>query len=127
MGTKYFSDEELMCPLTKDYKLAKHFGDYLDLFRSDVGRPVFLNSGARSNAHNQRIEGHPRSLHVYDDPHHPTHGCCAVDVRCMDSEERHQIVKAASGLGFSCGIASSFVHIDRRSDFTDYPPVIYLY
>ncbi len=127
MALKYFTDAELACSGTGEYVLAEGFGDRLDAFREALGRPVYLNSAARSKKHNKAVGGHPRSLHVYDDPYHPTGGCCAVDVRCLDGDLRAEIVKTALQLGFSCGVAKIFVHIDDRTRLLSMPQVVYLY
>jgi hypothetical protein len=127
MATKYFSDSELACNLTGEYKLSDGFGNRIDILREATGRPMLLNSAARSKEHNKNIGGHPRSLHVYDDPYHPTGGCCAIDVRCTDGEYRAILQKAALQLGFSCGVADSFVHVDDRTRILGFPQVVYTY
>lgn len=127
MGTTYFSDAELESPDTGDYWLAEGFGNRLDILREKIGRPLILNSAARSKSYNAHIGGHHRSLHVYDEPHHHTGGCCAVDIRCDDATMRAELVSAALQLGFSCGVAETFVHVDDRSRVLGFPQVVYTY
>ena len=127
MGTTYFSDSELASKDTGTYILADGFGKRLDELREAIGRPLYLNSAARSKSHNKTVGGHAKSLHVYDDPYHPTGGCCAVDIRCLDAEFRADIVHAALSYGFSCGIAKTFVHVDDRTRILGFPQVVYTY
>lgn len=125
--TKYFSDKELACKLTGKYILADGFGERLDELRERWGKPIILTSAARSKAHNAAVGGHPRSLHVYDEPFHPTGGCCAVDIKMPDSEEKWQLIKLAMNLRFTIGAASNFVHIDDRQRILGMGKTFYTY
>jgi hypothetical protein len=127
MTLEFFTDEEIMSPDTKEYVLAEDFGVALDDLRWQFGKPMILNSAARSEDYNAKIGGHPRSLHVYDNPVHPTGGCCAVDVKMTDSQERARLVMLALEHGWSVGVASSYIHLDLRTEYTDLPQVLYHY
>ncbi len=115
MSLQYFSDEELACPLTNDYTLAEGFGERLDELRIKYGKPIKLNSAARSTQYNIAKGGHPRSLHVYDAPYHNTGGCCAVDIRCHNGVDRWLLIHTALNMGFSVGVDHTFIHIDDRT------------
>jgi len=124
---KYFTDKELACPMTGKVKLAPGFGEKLDALREALGEPMHINSACRSAEYNKTVGGNPNSFHVYDKPHYPTGGCCAVDVRCYDGAHRRRLILAALQLGWAVGIAKTFLHLDRRLDYTDLPPIVYLY
>lgn len=124
---KYFTDKELQCPETGTYKLAKGFDKRLDLLRSFYGKPLKVNSGARSKNYNIYVGGHPRSLHVYDDPYHSTGGCCAVDISITNGVDRLLLIEAAIDLGFSIGVASNFIHVDDRTRVLGLTQRLYVY
>jgi len=128
----YFSHEELACPATGKVVLHFDFADSLQLLREQYGKPIYLTSCCRSKAYNERIGGHPRSLHVYDDPHW-TDGdikaTLAIDISLPEDEgHRHELAHLAGKLGFSIGInvASGFFHLDRR-DLVGLPQTIFYY
>jgi len=124
---KYFKDYELECPITREYKLAEGFGERLDLLRESYGKPIIITSGARSKEHNKNEGGHPRSLHVYDYPYHPTGGCCAVDISITNGVDRLLLIEAAIDLGFSIGVASNFIHVDDRTRVLGLTQRLYVY
>lgn len=124
---KYFTDLELQSPDTLEYRLAPGFGERLDILREAYGSPIIINSGARSYNYNKLIGGHPKSLHVYDTPYHPTGGCCAVDIHMKDSVSRGKLLKDAYDLGFSLGIDTNFIHIDDRTRVLNFKQVVYVY
>lgn len=124
--SEHFTELEMRCPTTRDYRFAAGFIDRLEQLRNSYG-PMRISSGARSNVHNRRIGGHPRSLHVYDTPHHDTGGCCAVDVAIANRTKRGNFVADAWNLGFSVGIGHSFVHIDDRHRVLGLEQTMYTY
>jgi len=127
-GNILFTPEELYCKGSGDGVLAKGFSSHLKNLRLSYGRPMFVTSCCRSAKYNKDIGGHPRSLHVYDDPAHPTGGTCAIDIkRPADGVLLHRLISLATGQGWSVGIADSFIHLDRRKDYTDFENVIYFY
>ena len=44
-----------------------------------------------------------------------------------DSLNRANLVEKALAHGWSVGVAKTFIHVDRRSDYTDLPQVLYVY
>ena len=62
----HFSHSELACPTTDQVRLAAGFGEALEKLRIKFDAPIYLNSACRSPLHNAKIDGHPRSLHLYD-------------------------------------------------------------
>lgn len=107
--------------------LADGFLNALELLRIGYDRPMIITSGCRSPEHNAAIGGHPRSLHLTENPHHNLQGACAVDIKRPVGSDLHRLLHAATSLGWSIGIAKTFVHLDKRSRYTPLPPVIYTY
>lgn len=130
-GTRVlFSRQELACRGTGIVILAPGFADRLLELRLAFDRPMILTSACRAKSHNDRprsqggAQGHPRSLHVSDFPHHQTGGCCAVDVstslpdgRPRPGGYREALARLAVSMGWSVGYGSTFLHLDRRVDY----------
>jgi len=115
----YFPVTELRCKGTHQLALDLRFAAELVALRVDYGRPMFMNSVCRSPSHNSKVGGHPRSLHLTENPVHPTDGCMAGDVRWYDwpEEDKLEFARLAWRRGWSIGLNDAFCHIDRRSDF----------
>ncbi len=62
----HFSRSELACPTTDQVRLAAGFGEALERLRVELNEPMHLTSACRSPLHNAKVDGHPRSLHLYD-------------------------------------------------------------
>lgn len=118
-----FSKRELACRHCGKGRLAPGFAEHLKELRLALGLAMHPTSVCRCAEHNKAERGHPRSLHVFDEPYHPTEGSCALDVRTYDKDEayRERLITLARELGWSIGFARTFVHLDRRSDYTHLP------
>ena len=124
-----FSVKELGCRHCGKGKLAPGFATRLVEYRVLLDEAMILNSACRCKEHNDRprseggVGGHPRSLHVFDEPYWPTEGCCAIDVRTWHKppEYRDRLIKLARKLGWSIGFGDGFLHLDRRTDYTSLP------
>ena len=128
---KYFTPKELWCPSTEIVKFAEGFGENLDSLREKFGKPMTLTSACRTSAHiNWLLErGYPaseNSFHLIDNPKYGT-DTCAVDVSIPDSVYRKDLLQAALEEGWTTGVAKSFLHIDRRADYTELPQLVYVY
>jgi hypothetical protein len=123
----WFTKDELKCPLTGEAHLAPGVAAHLRVLREVFGQPITINSGCRSAEHNKAIKGHPRSLHVYDHPFHPTGGTAAFDIKRRDAVYDDKLIKTALMLGWTVGVANTFIHIDRRTDFIPMPQIVYYY
>ena len=128
---KYFTEEELQCPSAKIVKLADGFGQKLDDLREMLDRPMTLTSACRTSSHIDSLleRGYPaskNSFHLIDNPKYGT-DTCAVDVSVPDSEYRKELIKVALQEGWTVGVAKSFIHIDKRVDYTDLPQIVYIY
>lgn len=110
-----FSPDEVRCKGSGMLIVSNEFMDALQLLRNELSRPMALTSACRSAEHNRKVGGHPRSLHVCDEPARSEQdGCLAVDVAIVDGNYRGHLVATAWQLGWSVGWNKSFVHLDRR-------------
>jgi len=122
-GRTLFTVDELACNHCGLGRLAPGFASNLVEFRVELDQPMDPNSVCRCTEHNENEGGHPRSLHVFDYPAHPTEGCCAIDVRTWDKPllYREQLIALARKKGWSIGFGNGFLHLDRRTDYTTLP------
>ncbi len=73
-----------------------------------TGYPIFswINSGARSEAHNRKVGGVRNSSHKMP-------ACKAVDIGASSRSIRNNLVMAARDVGFKrIGVGNTFVHLD---------------
>lgn len=126
-GTVLFKKEELRCKKTGEGRLAKGFEKELLKLRLIFGKPISINSCCRSFLHNKEVGGRIRSFHVYDNMINGVDGTCAIDVQRSNGIYTGELIKTALNLGWSAGIAKTFLHLDRRSDYLDLPQIIFTY
>jgi len=128
---KYFSEKELQCPTSKDIVLAEGFLNCLINLRENVGEPLQITSCCRSQEHNEWLKsrGYPASPNSFHKIGNDKWGTdtCAVDIAIPNSVFRKDLVKRAIDLGWSVGVARTFIHVDRRIDYTPLPQVLYVY
>lgn len=112
----YFTRGELECPCCGLLRLHPGFMDELEALRQALAEPMNPTSACRCRAHNQRIGGHPRSLHVGDEPAHAAEGSLAIDIAAPDGAYRGRLFSMAWRLGWSVGwnAKKGFLHLDRR-------------
>ena len=123
----HFSHSELACPATDQVRLAPGFGEALEQLRIKFDEPIYLTSACRSPGHNIKVRGHPRSLQLTINEHHTTGGTCAVDAVATDGQYRVKLIALALDQEWSVGVASNFIHLDRRSRYCGLPQVVYHY
>jgi len=123
----YFSHDELACKQTGKIVLASGFADKLVELRTRFNQPMVVTSCCRSKECNSKIGGSPKSFHVYDQPFYPTGGACAIDIAITDGATRGKLIHLAWGLGWSIGISKSFIHLDRRIDYTNLKQTTFFY
>lgn len=124
-GRVYFSRSELACQATGMIRLAPGFAEKLLALRLVLNQPMKATSICRTKAHNESdaVKGNPRSFHVCDEPYYPTQGCCAIDVWTANRPPayRQRLAEIARSLGWSIGFNPKFLHLDRRTDYTNLP------
>lgn len=121
-GRPLFTIEELACRHCGELKLADGFATALKILRTAYGKPMKVMSCCRCPEHNTSIGGHPRSMHLMREGR--TQGSCAIDVAVTSPAT---LVRFALGLGWSVGVATTFIHLDRRSDYTDFKQTVFGY
>lgn len=111
-----FTDTELKCRCGCGLlKLHRGFRDELVALRMEFGRPMKVTSCCRCAKHNDSVGGHPRSLHVGDEPQHPEQsGTLAIDIATSSGLYRASLFALAWQRGWSLGWGNGFLHLDRR-------------
>ena len=122
-----FSHSELACPTTNQVRLAAGFGEALERLRVELDEPMHLTSACRSPLHNAKINGHPQSLHLTINSLWGTGGTCAVDVGANNGEFKAKLITLALDQEWSVGVASNFIHLDRRTRYCLLPKVVFHY
>ena len=77
----------------------------LEVLREHVGQALTITSSYRSPEFNKMVGGVSKSQHLLGK---------AVDLSCKNSILRSKIVYEALSLGFTVGVAKSFIHLDTR-------------
>lgn len=104
---KYFSRDEFDSPDLEGSgnSMNPDFLDMLTKAREIANIPFKINSGYRTEEHNKKVGGKPRSAHT---------GGFAADISCTDSVSRHKILNALIDAGFNrIGVAKTFIHCDN--------------
>lgn len=125
-GKILFSRDELKCPATGEVRLDSAFAEALIILRVEYGVPMRVTSCCRSAAYNRQIRGHPRSLHVWNEPYHPVTGTCAIDIAMSSGLMRRKLVRIAIEQGWAIGVGTNFLHLDFRRA-AGLSPVLYGY
>ena len=122
----YFTRSELACKApgythdsTEGLRLDLRFAIALPVLRQQWDRPLILTSVCRTPDYNESVGGHVRSLHLTENPVHPVDGTMAGDVWWGDWGQSDQLAFSALAisLGWSVGLNTQFIHVDRRYDF----------
>ena len=115
--TPHFTRLELACTHCGEAKFHPGFLDALEALRVELGMKMKVSGPARCKAHNAAVGGHPKSLHIFDEPQHPgQEGTLGLDVAAADGAYRGKLFSLAWKHGFSIGwnAKKKFLHIDRR-------------
>ena len=82
--------------------------EMLDEVRDKFDKPIHINSGFRTPAHNEKVGGKENSSHLKG---------LAVDIACTNSTDRFDLINCLLDVGFSrIGIAKTFIHADIDPD-----------
>ena len=102
----HFTDKEMDCGCGCEKTVAPELLVRLEALRTLLDKPLLVTSGARCETHNREVGGRPGSWHLKG---------LAVDISCVDSELRGEIIRLAGLLGFNgIGVAKNFIHLDLR-------------
>lgn len=102
---KYFKLSDFDCQETGENEMDVQFIKGLDHLREVCKFPFIITSGFRSKTHSIEARKSTPGTH--------TQGI-AADIKVSGGAQRLAIVKHASALGMSVGIAKTFVHVDTR-------------
>lgn len=106
-----FSPRELACKGSGMIQIDVNALDRLQRLRTALNRPLLITSAYRSESHNRRVGGAPKSLHLTGR---------AFDVR-MENHSPEQFVTMARKVGFD-GIGyyprQGFIHVDTGPERT---------
>ena len=103
---KYFNYSEFDSPDVQGsgQMMDKDFLNLLDQARDRFDKPININSGFRTPAHNESVGGKENSSHLKG---------LAADVACIASRDRFELIDIFLDLGINrIGIADTFIHID---------------
>lgn len=121
VSLRYFKPEEFSkcTPHCSVDDMNVDFLQRLDAVRASCGVIFRLNSAFRSSEYD-RLKGRSgKGFHTLGR---------AVDIDCRNSVSRGKIIAACQEFGLSCGVSSTFIHIDDRNVFDGYPdPIVFLY
>lgn len=105
---KFFKKEELACPCCGSFVHNNEALCKLDLLRSLVNRPLYINSAYRCPKHNASVGGSTSSQHMLG---------TAFDIKASFPSERAELITCAFLAGFSRVIVyKNFVHVDTKGD-----------
>ena len=106
---KYFKIEEFDCQETGENAMDTGFLKALEHLREVCDFPFTITSGYRSPNHSieaaKVAAGKKLGTHAQG---------IAADIKVSGGAERLAIVKHASAMGMSVGVAKTFVHVDTR-------------
>ena len=102
---KYFTLDEFVCSETGEQDMCPEFLKALSHLRQICDFPFIITSGFRSKNHSPEKSKKTPGNHTLG---------IAADVAVSGGLQRMAIVKHASAMGMSVGIAKTFVHVDIR-------------
>ncbi len=107
---KYFNYEEFDSPDIQGsgQLMDPELLDMIDKAREIYGKPIHITSGYRTEDHNRKVGGVDSSSHLKG---------LAIDVACVRSRDRFEMLTALIEVGFNrVGVASTFIHVDIDKD-----------
>ena len=102
---KYFKIEDFDCKETGENEISVDFIHALDQLRAACNFPFIVTSGYRSKEHSVEKRKQNPGTHAQG---------IAADIKVSGGAQRMAIVKHASAMGMSVGVAKTFVHVDIR-------------
>ena len=93
MKMKYFTYEEFDSPDIQGsgQLMSEELLNMLEVARKNYGKPIVINSGYRTEAHNEKVGGTSKSSHLKG---------LAADIACSASLERFKLIKILIKVGF---------------------------
>lgn len=125
---RFFPATELACKGSGIIRLDPRFAEALVQLREGWGAPLSPTSVCRSPQHNAAVRGHPRSLHLTDNPARGGFGTLAADLRWRGWSpiEQLRLARLAWSTGWAVGLHDGFIHVDLRR-VVGLQPAVFLY
>ena len=114
---KYFKYSEFDSPDVQGsgQLMSEKLVKTLDEIREVYGKPIIINSGYRTEAHNAKVGGKMPDANGIGGSSHLKG--LAVDIHCTTSQERHDLLQLFLLHNITrIGIAKTFIHIDVDED-----------
>ena len=114
---KYFNYSEFDSPDVQGsgQLMDKTLLEMLDEARDKFDKPIHINSGFRTPAHNEAVGGKMPDENGNGGSSHLKG--LAVDIACTNSQDRFDLINCLLDVGFSrIGIAKTFIHADIDPD-----------
>ena len=102
---KYFAVSDFDCQETGENEMDLEFMKALDHLREVCKFPFIITSGFRSKTHSIEARKSTPGTHAQG---------IAADIKVSGGAQRLSIVKHASAMGMSVGVAKTFVNVDTR-------------
>jgi zinc D-Ala-D-Ala carboxypeptidase len=121
-----FSREEFACQCgcgrgLGDGEVSPDLVLHLENIRSAMGRPLFITSGCRCDAHNAAEGGVDGSVHTMLP-------LVVADVRAYPGPHKYNLVSLAFNQGATgVGVANSFIHMDWHDGSVKARPAVWHY
>lgn len=128
---RHFTFDEFVDELSGLLILAPGFIVEADHLREAYGHPMQVTDGCRSAEEVEWLirrgyPASPNSLHLMKNEKYQT-SCCAMDVARPVGPRLHKLISCALVRHWSVGLGKTFVHLDRRAQYTDLLPNVYSY
>jgi len=105
-----FKPEEIACRGSGELLVDEAALDKLQALRAAWGRPLTVNSGYRSAAHNRKVGGSPKSQHLEGKAFDLA---LTATTRAARDAEREALIRLAKAAGFTgIGRYDGFAHVD---------------
>lgn len=129
VSPQLFNMQQLACRCgCSTLKLMPGFLSALVELQEACGVVFPVNSCCRCPAHNERVGGNPRSMHMTVNEHHKLDGTCAIDIGFPEGHEHRELLMTeAWKRGWSIGVHPRFVHLDRRTKYVGLPQTRFKY
>lgn len=115
------SEFECPCVLCKEaghntFQIDNILLDKLQEVRTELNKPVIINSGFRCPTHNKVVGGKITSSHLKGK---------AIDIAILGSSYRFEVLRIFPSIFNRIGIGANFIHVDVDQDKS--PNVIWVY
>ena len=107
---KNFKIQEFVCrcgcemPAEARQNIEALVANVLDPVRDEYGKPIYVNSGYRCEAHNRKVDGVPKSQHLLGQ---------AADIRCDDNAKLAKLI-VQQGRFDQLIIYPTFLHVSYK-------------